>query len=217
MSGVTGRSLFVGTVAGLVALVGVLIGVDAMVASARADSNAIRVVGGCQTVVAIEASGVYRFAVEVAGPAVGESSSCRAVPEGERAGTVDEVVIVAPDGTEAHLDVAQGADVTDGPGWRRQAIGSVRFDLAGEYVVTPIGDSVDGSVVTMAVDPSTMRNGRLVVAAVMLGLAVVVLVLGLGRRSRMRPTPAPARPVLPVSAPSAGGLWAPPDPSDRRG
>ena len=213
MSGVSGRSLAKVTLVAVVLITAVLIGVDALVAAGRAESNAIRVVGGCSTVVSFDSAGRYRLSVEDAGPAVDESSSCVPVAAGVRSGVVDSVRLVAPDGLEATLEVGTDVPTSSGPAWERRRIGVLRVDAQGEYTVTPQGSAVEGSVVVIGADPRSVRDGGLVVSVVLIGLAAVMSLVLFGRRGQRSPKP-PARPVLHVAP---GGTWAPPNPADRVG
>lgn len=213
MSGVSGRSLAKVTLVAVVLIAAVLIGIDALVAAGRAESNAIRVVGGCSTVISFDSAGRYRLSVEDSGPGIDESSSCVSVAPGPRSGDVDSVRLVAPDGQEATLEVGADVATSIGPGWERRHIGVLRVDAEGEYTVTPLGTAVDGSVVVIGADPRSVRDGGLVVSAVLIGLAAVLSLVLFGRRGQRGPK-APARPVLQVAS---GGMWAPPHPSDRVG
>lgn len=215
MSGVTARSLLVWTIVGLLVAAAMLVGTDAMIAASRAESDAVRLSGGCETVVEFPAAGVYRIAVETAGPAVDGPRVCKAVPAGERDGVVAEVILVAPDGTQARLMSDGGASEYDGPGWRRQPTGSVRVDTPGEYSVTVTGDSVGSTVVTIGADPTRARNQGLIIAAVFLGLALVAAGISIGRGRR---TSDSARPrISTISGVGQASPWAPPDPADRLG
>ena len=213
MSGVTGRSLAKVTLVAVVLIAAILIGIDALVAAGRAESNAVRVVGGCSTVVSFDSAGRYQLSVEDSGPAVDASSSCVPVAAGPRSGDVESVRLVAPDGLEATLEVGADAATLIGPGWERRRIGVLRVDAPGEYTVAPQGVAVDGSVVIIGAHPRSVRDGGLVVSAVLIGLAAVMSAVLFGRRGQRGPKP-PARPVLQVAA---GGTWAPPHPSDRVG
>ena len=215
MSGVTARSLMVWTVVGLVIAAAMLIGADTMIAASRAESDAVRLAGGCETVVELPATGVYRIGSESSGPALDSSMVCEAVPAGDRQGDVAEVVLVAPDGTQARLMSDGDASEYDGPGWRRQPIGSVRVDTPGEYSVTVIGENVGATVVTIGADPTRVRNQGLVIAAVLLGIALVVAGTSIGRGRR---SDGPARPrISTISAVPQASPWAPPNPADRIG
>lgn len=223
MSGVSGRSLLVATLVGVFCAAGALVAVDAVVTSSRADSDAVRVVGGCETVVRFESAGRYRLAVEFSGPAVPESDSCQSVGAGERSGDVDAVRVVAPDGAEALLVVSGDARLANGPGWERQRIGSLRVETPGDYVVIPLGDAVGGAVVTVGADAGSIRDRGLVIAAVLIAVGIVVGVVGRRRRGRDRtgvmtpPDGGVSRPVIPVRPMPSGAPWAPPAPGDRVG
>ena len=217
MSGVTSRSIMASSVAGVAFIVGLVIVADALIAASRVESDAVRVVGGCETVVALEAAGVYRVSVELSGPAVDVSTSCIDVAAGERVGVVEQVTLVAPNGSEATLVAGSDGALTDGPGWTRQRLGSVRVDAPGEFVVIPKGPLVAGAVVSLGVDPGSIRNGGLTVAAILIGVAVLVAAIGLRPRRGPKIPSGQGRPVIPVNAPAGANMWAPPDPADRRG